>query len=177
MALELSTLSSGATKPPQGWLSYLSSFIPFTSSSRNPPGLTSYPFASDPKYVQTAIQTAFANLDSQIINAPIRHVDALTQPFDKTSDAYQLAVVNLLPALSGSCALLAVLDQAREDVYVAVTGDSRAVAGYRTPAIQGSKWEADELSEDQTGRNPNEHKRSVWPSLLPATFPTDKMWP
>ncbi|KAG9006607.1 hypothetical protein FRB94_000533 [Tulasnella sp. JGI-2019a] len=161
VALELSTLSSSpvATQDAQGWLSYLKSYMPFNTKYSSS-SLTSYPFASDPKYVSTAIQTAFANLDSNIVNAPIQHVNALQgPPFDRESEAYHLAVANLLPALSGSCALLAVLDQAREDLYVACTGDSRAVAGYQVPALQGTKWEADDLSVDQTGRSPSELKR------------------
>ncbi|KAG8863841.1 hypothetical protein FRB96_007678 [Tulasnella sp. 330] len=167
VALELSSLSAApndANDATKGWLSYLKSFIPFThrntSSASHHPLLSSYPFASDPKYVSTAIQTAFANLDSNIVRAPIQHINALGKlPLDRESEAYQLAVANLLPALSGSCALLAILDQAREDLYVACTGDSRAVAGYKVPALQGNKWEADDLSIDQTGRSRSELER------------------
>lgn len=38
--------------PKPGWLAYLKSFVPFTTAQPK-----EYPFASDPKYVQTAIQT------------------------------------------------------------------------------------------------------------------------
>jgi len=46
-------------------------------------------------------------------------------------------------------------------MYVACTGDSRAVAGYWEEPSDGSPgyWRAEVLTEDQTGRNPNELKR------------------
>ncbi|PKI84239.1 [pyruvate dehydrogenase (acetyl-transferring)]-phosphatase [Malassezia vespertilionis] len=63
----------------------------------------------------------------------------------------------MLPALSGSCALMLYVDSARRDLYVANTGDSRAVAGYWDE--RNSRWEVEALSVDQTGRNPEELKR------------------
>lgn len=50
-------------------------------------------------------------------------------------------------------------DTAHEDLYVACTGDARAVAGAFDPA--SSQWHVDVLTEDQTGRNPKEMARSV----------------
>ncbi|SPO21595.1 related to PTC5 - putative 2C protein phosphatase (PP2Cs) [Ustilago trichophora] len=67
------------------------------------------------------------------------------------------AYESILPALSGSCALLTYIDTARQDVYVACTGDSRAVAGYWDE--DSGKWEVEALSVDQTGRNPDEVRR------------------
>uniref|UniRef100_V5EM05 Protein phosphatase Mg+2 or Mn+2 dependent-PPM n=1 Tax=Kalmanozyma brasiliensis (strain GHG001) TaxID=1365824 RepID=V5EM05_KALBG len=67
------------------------------------------------------------------------------------------AYESILPAMSGSCALLTYIDSARQDVYVACTGDSRAVAGYWDEA--SGKWELEALSVDQTGRNLDEVKR------------------
>jgi len=56
--------------------------------------------------------------------------------------------------------LLAMIDTAKDDLYVACTGDSRAVAGYWDTAEDGSgKWRVEVLTEDQTGRNPSELKR------------------
>lgn len=63
----------------------------------------------------------------------------------------------LLPAASGSCALLTYVDGARGDIYVACTGDSRAVAGWWDDKAR--KWEIEALSTDQTGRNLAEVKR------------------
>jgi serine/threonine protein phosphatase PrpC len=66
-------------------------------------------------------------------------------------------LASILPALSGSCALLAYLDVAAEDLYVALAGDCRAVAGYWVE--QEQKWRVEVLSDDQTGRNPKELAR------------------
>jgi len=66
----------------------------------------------------------------------------------------------MLPALSGSCALMALLDPSRRDLYVACTGDSRAVAGIWEENEDGTgTWRVEVLTEDQTGRNENEAKR------------------
>jgi pyruvate dehydrogenase phosphatase len=55
---------------------------------------------------------------------------------------------------------MAVLDTAHQNLYVACTGDSRAVAGYWEETEPGKGiWRAEALSEDQTGRNPSELKR------------------
>ncbi|KDN37421.1 protein serine/threonine phosphatase 2C [Tilletiaria anomala UBC 951] len=63
----------------------------------------------------------------------------------------------ILPALSGSCALLTYIDSARGDLYVACTGDSRAIAGWWRE--KEGRWEIEPLSVDQTGRNEAEAKR------------------
>lgn len=63
----------------------------------------------------------------------------------------------ILPALSGSCALLTYVDSARGDLYVACTGDSRAIAGWWRE--KEGRWEIEPLSTDQTGRNEAEVKR------------------
>lgn len=63
------------------------------------------------------------------------------------------------PALSGSCALLTYIDSAQKDVYVACTGDSRAIAGWYDARTE--KWTIEPLSTDQTGRNPSEVRRCV----------------
>ncbi|KAF5379982.1 hypothetical protein D9757_010267 [Collybiopsis confluens] len=51
---------------------------------------------------------------------------------------------------------MAVFDTAQRDLYIACTGDSRAVAGVWEPSEDGTGvWKVDVLSEDQTARNPN----------------------
>ena len=55
---------------------------------------------------------------------------------------------------------MALLDPSRQDLYVACTGDSRAVAGIWEESEDGTgNWRVEVLTEDQTGRNPNEIKR------------------
>ena len=60
----------------------------------------------------------------------------------------------------GSCAILAMLDTARQNLYVARNGDCRAVAGVweENPDGTGS-WKVEVLSEDQTGRSNKEAER------------------
>lgn len=67
------------------------------------------------------------------------------------------ALDTVRPALSGSCALLTYIDSARKDVYVACTGDSRAIGGWFNPS--DGKWTIEPLSVDQTGRNLSEVRR------------------
>lgn len=57
---------------------------------------------------------------------------------------------------------MAVFDTAHQSLYVACTGDCRAVAGVWEEGADGKgTWRADVLTEDQTGRNPNELRRCV----------------
>ncbi|GAA5985618.1 hypothetical protein JCM5350_004110 [Sporobolomyces pararoseus] len=132
-----------------------------------------------------AIKTAFSKLDQEIIQAPVRLLEKLQKegklPNLKKSSGQQgssfgieqsEALNKLLPALSGSCALLAFLDTGRNKLHVACTGDSRAVMGVWVPNEQqednqssgssgggGGKWKVCPLSEDQTGKNPKEVSR------------------
>lgn len=81
--------------------------------------------------------------------------DSKSTPFSTVSQSS--AYESILPALSGSCALMVYVDSARRDLYVASTGDSRAVAGYWDE--RAGRWEVEALSIDQTGRNQEEVKR------------------
>ena len=57
---------------------------------------------------------------------------------------------------------MAVFDTAHRNLYVACTGDSRAVAGVWESSADGKgQWRVEVLTEDQTGRNPSERARSV----------------
>jgi pyruvate dehydrogenase phosphatase len=167
VALELSTLDKGSTelkgfesleKNHESYLStawsYFQALVPFSRR------FSSHIPSEDPKYVQLAIQTAFANLDSEIVNAPSRILEMLQSKSDMKPWDHPMAAASMLPALSGSCALLAVLDTGRRDLHVAVAGDSRAVAGYWEEDSNGQgKWRVEVLTEDQTGRNINEYHR------------------
>ncbi|KAG7449481.1 protein serine/threonine phosphatase 2C [Guyanagaster necrorhizus] len=117
---------------------------------------------ADPHRVSVAIQDAFTDLDRELITAPLRvlagNIDGSKVIPDLSK--HPLALKTMLPAISGSCALMAIFDTAHKDLYVACTGDSRAVAGVWEPTPDGKgHWRVDVLSEDQTGRNPNELKR------------------
>ncbi|KAF8988659.1 hypothetical protein BGZ52_005180 [Haplosporangium bisporale] len=103
--------------------------------------------------VMEAIESGFLKLDDKIVNETVQQV--LSFP------SRPLACSSLLPAISGSCALMAYVDVKEKDLYVACTGDSRAVLGVREPAAKGTghSWKAVPLSFDQTGRNRWEVRR------------------
>lgn len=110
---------------------------------------------ADPSIVAYAIKKAFTKLDDDICQAPVNELVKLKglqgKPVPEESTA------KLLPALSGSCALLSYIDTARNKIHVACTGDSRAVMGTWDPIAK--KWKVDVLTEDQTGRNLKEVAR------------------
>lgn len=62
------------------------------------------PFDSDPTYVSLAIQTAFAMLDSDIVNGPLRilaeHYKSSTEKIPDLSQ-HPMALATMLPAISG----------------------------------------------------------------------------
>ncbi|KAJ7368569.1 phosphatase 2C-like domain-containing protein [Mycena albidolilacea] len=182
VALELSALNKPAPNSSSGWLDGIKSALwspstvsggktdvdihisPDTNSSTTPPNPN-----ADPLRVARAIQTAFTSLDSELMAAPLRVLAAALEK-DKDNKSteipdlskHPLALPSMLPAMSGSCALLALLDTAHRNLYVACTGDSRAVAGIWEPddAAEGKgRWRVEVLSEDQTGRNPAEVAR------------------
>ncbi|KAJ7573045.1 hypothetical protein C8J56DRAFT_984905 [Mycena floridula] len=96
---------------------------------------SSSPRDADPTQMSLAIQKAFENLDSEILKVPLRvlagNMDAESRQLNQISDVSQnpLALQTMLPAISGSCALLAVFDTAHRALCIACTGDCCAVAG------------------------------------------------
>ncbi|GLB34045.1 putative protein serine threonine phosphatase 2C [Lyophyllum shimeji] len=162
VALELSNLvTNPRSQPRAGLVQNLKSLL-WSSSSQS----TRRALDSDPQWVSRAIEDAFVKLDTELINAPIHvlasNIDEEARKKQVLPDLSQhpLALPTMLPAISGSCALMAVFDTAHRDLYVACTGDSRAVAGVWEKAPEGKgQWRVEVLTEDQTGRNPNELKR------------------
>ncbi|KAL7410997.1 phosphatase 2C-like domain-containing protein [Mrakia frigida] len=107
-----------------------------------------------PEKVEVALKRAFEALDESIVWEPVRLLARL--PLQSETDLSD-PLSAILPALSGSCALLTYVDVAAQDLYVALAGDCRAVAGYWVE--KEKKWRVEVLSEDQTGRNPKELAR------------------
>lgn len=104
--------------------------------------------ARSPREYDRAITQGFRKLDSEICTASIQHF--LANPTQSAAAQY------LMPALSGSCALLGFYDSGSRTLRLACTGDSRAVLG-RREGTQG--WRAHPLTVDQTGSNPDEIQR------------------
>jgi pyruvate dehydrogenase phosphatase len=107
--------------------------------------------------VHKAMVRAFEAFDEALIKnaAAILHNDNL-------SFAEKLKVLE--PASAGSCALLTLFDPTTRSLHIASTGDCRAVMGRRTAE---GKWEAIQLTVDQTGANADEIAR------IQARFPTE----
>ncbi|CAG8497568.1 10686_t:CDS:2, partial [Scutellospora calospora] len=103
--------------------------------------------------ISKAIQNGFIELDEEIV---IHSIDRL---LNTSNGSGGISYINesLLSALSGSCAILAYIDTATNDLYVACTGDSRAVLGVKDPKTK--EWKPIPLSEDQTGRSEHEVER------------------
>ena len=97
--------------------------------------------------VDTAISTAFVQLDNDIVQESFRNL---------FKDPSQENMASLLPAISGSCALLSLYNSSDKSLKVAVTGDSRALIG--SVDAQGN-WTTRALSTDQTGDNIAEVQR------------------
>ncbi|CDZ98619.1 Protein phosphatase 2C/pyruvate dehydrogenase (lipoamide) phosphatase [Phaffia rhodozyma] len=117
--------------------------------------------------IKESIKHAWQTLDKSIVWDPVDLLSSLPSNPDLSLISYP----TILPALSGSCALLSVIDTARKDIYIALAGDCRAVAGYwvpnpastqlnpdgqtdQTSQAPAGRWRVEVLTEDQTGRNP-----------------------
>lgn len=176
VALELSQLIKKPDAP--GRLEWIKSFI--WSQSSQPSVIPS------PQRIALAVRDAFTKFDTELLNAPLHvlanNIDEESRKNKKIPDLskHPLALTTMLPAISGesiyyvvftgdscflilgSCAIMALFDTAHRDLYVACTGDSRAVAGVWEPTgTDQGQWRVEVLSEDQTGRNPEEKKRCV----------------
>ncbi|KAF9263707.1 protein serine/threonine phosphatase 2C [Marasmius fiardii PR-910] len=161
VALELSQLVSNAEQPSRGVTHNLTSLL-WTKSSTTPPQSITYE-----QKVTAAIERAFTSLDYHLLNAPLTLLKEAIQNQPKKDQVpdlskHPMGLKTMLPAISGSCALMAIFDSALNDLYVACAGDSRAVAGTWNQGADGrGVWSVDVLSEDQTGRNPNEARRII----------------
>ncbi|TPX43390.1 hypothetical protein SeMB42_g04135 [Synchytrium endobioticum] len=103
--------------------------------------------------ISNAIKQAFLRMDDDITKGSI-----ITDPNYKSTFPSSREIIHaaLRPAMAGSCALLAYIEG--HDLYVACTGDSRAVLG---SLRQDGSYEAEPLSVDQTAANPSEHARML----------------
>ncbi|WWC57705.1 uncharacterized protein I303_100239 [Kwoniella dejecticola CBS 10117] len=104
------------------------------------------------------IQHAYTELDDHICQSPIKLLSTLNKPSNPSEypTPRQTLVALAQPAASGACAITTFVDAENEDLYVALAGDCRAVAGWQSP--DGS-WRCDSLTEDQMGENPKEVER------------------
>jgi serine/threonine protein phosphatase PrpC len=102
----------------------------------------------------TTIHNTMKNVFNNIDNTIMTHARTGANWYPA---ANMSALLQLAPALSGSCALVAAFDPDKQKLHVACTGDSRAVLGRWDPVEE--KYVAQPLSTDQTGFNPAEVAR------------------
>lgn len=100
--------------------------------------------------IDRAIKNGFVQFDHKMVIENVQEFFA-TEQKDKSA-----AMKFLLPALSGSCALMSFYDTHTKNLKVAVSGDSRALLG---SVNDKGVWTVKCLSIDQTGRNPSEVAR------------------
>lgn len=99
--------------------------------------------------IDQAIKNGFLKLDHELVN---KNIEKLLNDNNKAK-----AAELLMPALSGSCALISFYDTNSKNLKVAVTGDSRAILG----SYKDNQWTVKQLSIDQTGSNPTEVARII----------------
>lgn len=106
-------------------------------------------FVPNSATIDQAIKNGFLKLDHELVN---KNIEKLLNENNKAK-----AAELLMPALSGSCALLSFYDTNSKNLKVAVTGDSRAILG----SFKDNQWTVKQLSIDQTGSNPTEVARII----------------
>ena len=92
--------------------------------------------------VKNAIKTAFKSLDERILGTAQAAIASNGPGSPEALNA-------ILPAIAGSCALLAIYNPKERTLRTAVTGDSRAVLG--SWKEDSRTYVAEPLSKDQTG--------------------------
>ena len=119
-------------------------------------------FRIDPKQIEAHIKKSFITVDQYIVwQMPKMLMEQLAGKEKESVDPAEQAR-QILPGYSGACALAAVIDTEEQNMWVAVTGDCRAVAGYYDHNEDGTgSWRVDVLSEDQTGQSPKEIARYI----------------
>lgn len=117
-------------------------------------------FKLDLGAVSPLIRKSFESLDKFIVHLKDEELIKMPQRTILGLDADSLKQRSILPAYSGACALATVIDMEGQHLWVASTGDCRAVGGFWDEKPDGTGvWRVDVLSQDQTGDNPSEQAR------------------
>lgn len=117
--------------------------------------------SSEKENVTEALKSAFLQLDNDITQGCIsieEQSSSFWNPFRRQFDLKSV-MKGLRIAASGSCAIVAYLKD--DDVYIASTGDCRAVLGRKLEYSKNGEtsYQTIELSKDQTATNPVEFSR------------------
>lgn len=108
-----------------------------------------------------ALSCAYTDLDYDICTQPLKLLQErlnVEEESDRQKSSWQ--------ALTGACASTVLVDEDRQEVHVANTGDSRVVAGYWVPPQtwpNGSRflggWRCEVLTGDHNAKDPAEVER------------------
>ncbi|KAJ9119211.1 hypothetical protein QFC22_003703 [Naganishia vaughanmartiniae] len=139
--------------------SFLQSYFTMEGAHKNASSKVTTPTN---KFISDALASAYTGLDFDICSAPLRLL-SITNPAAKVQPDVKCLVE---PAINGACALTVLVDEDRQEIYVANTGDSRAVAGYYVQPHTASNgihfqggWRCEVLTEDQTAKSSKETQR------------------
>lgn len=158
---------SAMRKCSQGALDFLSSYQHFecTGVAAAPQHALTSGINPSREVISEALSAAYTNLDYEVCAKPLQEMLARWSG-DKVD--YKDGPAS---AIQGACAVSVMVDEDSQNVYVAHSGDTRAVAGYWIPAHTGpwgthfeGGWRCEVLTADHTAQNPNEIERSVLPS-------------
>ncbi|KAJ9118063.1 hypothetical protein QFC24_006335 [Naganishia onofrii] len=148
--------------------SFLQAYFTMEGGHKNASTKIAAAFPITSESISNALASAYTGLDYDICTGPLRLISTKPAATTKKSDRNAKADVKSLvaPATNGACALTVLVDEDRQEVYVANTGDSRAVAGYYVPPHTASNgihfqggWRCEVLTEDHTAKGPKESER------------------
>jgi pyruvate dehydrogenase phosphatase len=110
--------------------------------------------------ISLALMSSFYYIDYQLTNKPPNLYPTLSLDMFKDKDSNN-NVGNIIDnlfgqSISGSCAIVSVLDIINKKITVANVGDSRTILGIKP---NDNNWKSIPLSVDQTSKNPLEHQR------------------
>ncbi|PVF96340.1 protein serine/threonine phosphatase 2C [Serendipita vermifera] len=119
-------------------------------------------FRLDPKRVGSLLKKSFEAVDHTLVWAQPQRLLQLAKEKMMTEDDLEQMKGLILPGYSGACALATVVDTDEQQLWVASTGDCRAIAGFWDEKSDGTgQWRVDVLSEDQTAESPKEVARLI----------------
>ncbi len=104
----------------------------------------------DISLMANCLKESLSKLDDLFCDIALEEVKLVQKGHSLTPDMKQ----RVLTAIEGACSLTTVVRQ--DDIFVANTGDCRAVIGRQEP---DKTWTAVQLSDDQNAQNPEEVKR------------------
>lgn len=111
--------------------------------------------------ISAALGCAYMDLDYEVCVKPLKILA------EKSWDQTKLDVQKVCwEAVSGACASTVLVDEDRQEVHIANTGDTRVVAGYWVPPrtlangfhFQGG-WRCEVLTNDHNAKDPAERER------------------